>query len=103
VQEDVDKDLHDVVAGTFLVNALPTRILFYACATHSVINSANAKRLACHLDEMNVQLCVNTPVRFVCQVYYIVRYCPIVIQGKMLSADLVLLGIQGYDVIFRMD
>jgi len=98
-----NKDPHDVVAGTFLVNALPTRILFDAGATHSFIDSATAKRLACHLDEMNVQLCVMTPVGSVYQAEYIVRKCPIVIQGRTLSADLVLLGIRGSDVILGMD
>jgi len=102
-QEDVDGDPHNVVAGTFLVNAFTTRILFDAGATHSFVNSATAKRLACHLNEMNVQLCVTTLVGSVYQAKYIGRNYPIIIQGRMLSADLVLFRIQGYDVILGMD
>jgi len=49
-----------MVSGTLLVNHPFTRVLFDADATHSFINPATAKRLACELDEMDVQLCVST-------------------------------------------
>jgi len=57
-EEDVNEDPHDVVSSTFLVNTLPTRSSFDAGATHSFMNPATAERLACLLDEMDVQLCV---------------------------------------------
>ena len=43
-----------MVLGTLLVNHLFTRVLFDAGASHSFINPATTKRLACKLDEMNV-------------------------------------------------
>ena len=52
---------------------------------------------------MNVQLCVTTLVGSVYQAEYIVRNYPIIIQGRMLSADLALFRIQGYDVILGID
>jgi len=77
--------------------------LFDAGATHSFINPATARRLACLLDEMDTQLCVTSPIGSVYQAELIVRNCPIVIQDRMFTADLVLLEIQGYDVILEMD
>jgi len=71
-QDTMDYDPHDVVAGTFPVNALYTLILFDAGATHSFINPATAMRLACHLNEMSVQLSVVTPVGSVYLTEYIV-------------------------------
>jgi len=102
-RKDENEDPHAVVLGTFLVNTLPTRISFDVGATHSFINPGTTKRLICQLDEMDVQLCVTTPVGSTDQSELVVRNCPIVIQEKVFPADLVLLGIQGYDVILGMD
>ena len=52
---------------------------------------------------MNVHLCVSTPIGYVYPADQIVRDCPIVIQNREFFADLVVLGIQGYDVILEMD
>ena len=53
-----------MVSGTLLVKHLFTRVLFTVGATHSFINPAAAKGLACKLDEMDVQLYVANPKRF---------------------------------------
>jgi len=99
----VGEDPHAVVLGIFLVNTLPTRILFDASATHSFINPATARRLACRLDELDVQPCVTTRVGFVYQAELVVKNFPIIIHDRMFTADLVLLEIQGYNVILGMD
>jgi len=46
---------HVVVSGTFVVNTLPTKVLFDVGATHSFINPATAKQIACVLEEMDIQ------------------------------------------------
>ena len=51
-----------MVSGTLLVNHLFTRVSFDASTTHSFINPAITKKLACKLNEMDVQLCVATLV-----------------------------------------
>jgi len=53
-EEEETEDPQTVVLGTLLVNHILTRVLFDAGATHSFINPATAKRLACELDEMDV-------------------------------------------------
>jgi len=85
------------------VNTLPTRVLFDAGATHSFINPTTAKQIACAVEEMDVHLYVSTPIGSVYQTDQIVRNCPIIIQDRKFFADLVVLGIQGYDVILGMD
>jgi len=50
------------VLGTFIVNTLPTTVLFDVGATHSFINPITANQMACALEEMDVQLCVTTPI-----------------------------------------
>ena len=92
-----------MVSGTLLVNHFSTRVLFDAGATHSFINPATRKRLACKLDEMDMQLCVTTPVGSIYQIEDVVRNCPFVIHDRVLPTNLILLEIQGYDVILEMD
>jgi len=42
-EEEEGRDPHIVVSGTFIVNSLPTTVLFDAGATHSFINPTIAK------------------------------------------------------------
>ena len=60
--EEGGEDPRTVVSGMFTVNALSTKVLFDAGATHSFINPATVKRIACVPEEMNVQLCVSSPL-----------------------------------------
>jgi len=101
--EEESEDPHAVVSGMFPVNTLPTKVLFNAGATHSFINPATAKRLACAIKDMNVHLCVSTPIGSMYLTDQIVRDCPTVIQNREFFANLVVLGIQGYDVILGID
>jgi len=102
-EEEEPEDPHTVVSGTLLVNHLFTQVIFDASATYSFINLIIAKRLAYKLDEMDVQLCVSTPVGSIYQTEAVVKDSPITIHDKVFPADLVLQEIQGYDVILGMD
>jgi len=61
-EEEEGRDPHIVVSSTFSVNTLPTTVLFDAGATHSFISLAITKQLACAFEELDVQLCVSTPI-----------------------------------------
>ena len=63
----------------FVINTLSTKVLFDAGATHSFINLAIAKQMACSLEEMDVQLCVTTPIGSTYQSELVTRSCPITI------------------------
>jgi len=103
VEEDEPEDPHTVVSGPLSVNHVFTRVLFDTSTVHSFINPVTAKRLACKLDEMNVQLCVATPVGSIYQTEIVVKDWPITIHDKVFPIDLVWLEIQGYNVILGMD
>jgi len=101
-REEEGEDPHVAVLGAFVMNTLPTKVLFNANVTHSFINPETAKWIACHLDEMDMQLCVTTLIGSRYRSKIIVWNCPI-IEEKVFPADLISLGIQGYDVILGMD
>jgi len=63
----------------FPVNTLSTKILFYASAMHSFINPANAKQMACAIEEIDVHLCVSTPIGSIYQTDLVARNCSITI------------------------
>jgi len=98
--EEETEDHHAVVSGTLLVNHLSTRVLFDAGATYSFINRATAKRLAYKRNEMDMQLCITTPVGSTYQIEAIIKNYPIVIHDIVLPL-VVLLEIQGYDMILE--
>ena len=52
-EEEGNRDPH-AVAGTFIVNTLPTKVLFDADATHSFVNPTTATRMACAFDELDI-------------------------------------------------
>ena len=85
------------------MNTLPATVLFDASATDSFINPATAKQIDCNLEEMDVQFYVTTLIGSMYQSKLIARDCSIINQGKPFLANLILLGIQGYDVILGMD
>jgi len=87
----------------FIVDTLPTRVLFDAGAAHSFINPKTVKRIACPLNEMDIQLCVTTPVGSMHKIELVIRNCPVTIQKRIFPANLIQLGIQEYDVILGKD
>ena len=101
--EKGDEDPYAVISGTLLVNTLPVIVLFDSGATHSFINPDTASRMNCECTELDVQLLVTTPVGSVYQTERVARNCAITISGRSFRGDLILLGIQGYDVILGMD
>ena len=101
--EEKGENAHAVVSGTLIVNTLLAKFLFDAGATDSFINPKTTKKKPCHLDEIDTRLCVTTPVRSLYQSEVILRDFPVIIQKRVFPADLILLGIQGYDVMLGMD
>ena len=78
-------------------------MLFDAGATHSFVNLTTVARMACVLKELHVQLCVTTPAGSIYQADQATPNCTVTIQNRLFFADLILLGIHGYDVILGMD
>ena len=62
-----------------------------------------AARMTCVFEELDVYLCVTTPIGSMYRYDLKAQNCTIVIHGKLFLGDLILLGIHGYDVILGMD
>jgi len=86
-----------------LVNTVPVTVLFDAGATHSFVNSIAAARMDCEFENLEVRLSVTTPIGSVYQAERMARNCTIIILGGLFLGGLILLGIQGYDIILGMD
>ena len=102
-EEEGDEDPHAIILGMFLVYTVPVTVLFDAGATHSFVNPVAAARMDCKFENLDVPLSITTPIGSVYQVEQIARNCTIIIMGSLFWGDLILLGIQGYDVILGMD
>ena len=102
-EEEGDEDPHAVVSGMFVVNTVPVKVLFDAGATHSFINPTTAAQMTCVLEELDVCLCVSTPIGSTYQSEMVARNYVITIQDKPFFANLIRLGIDSYDVILGMD
>jgi len=92
-----------MISGTLHVNVVPITVLFDAGATHSFVNPVTAARMACKFEDLDVQLYITASVGSVYQAGRVARNYAIVILGRLLLGDLILLEIRGYDVILGMD
>jgi len=81
-----------------LVNTVPVTVLVDTIATHSFVNPVATARIDCKFENLEVPLGAATPIGSVYQVEQIARNCTIIILGRLFLGDLILLGIQGYDV-----
>jgi len=93
----------NTVSGILPVNHLYARILFDSGATHSLVSSEFAMKLASKLDEMDIQLYVRTSLGTIYHINLIIRDYAINVEGKTLLADLVQLEMQEWDIILGMD
>ena len=92
-----------VVAGTIPVCYCDARVLFDPGATHSFITSAFASKVACQPSRMLYSLSVVTPLSEELETNVFFHSCSMLVEGKELPTDLVLLDVIGFDVILLMD
>ena len=91
------------MAGTIHVAGKPTHVLFDSGATHSFVTPEVAARFwDCFVvDRINVA--VLTPADRTLQADQCIKNVPLVIQGKEFVADLLVVPLEGYEVILGMD
>jgi hypothetical protein len=92
-----------VVTGTLTLFSGKAIILFDFGATHSFISTKYARRFHISLEPMEVGVVVSTPVgkSVICR--RIVMGCPILIEGRTLTANLIVFDMEGFDIILGMD
>ena len=70
---------------------------------HSFISSVFASKVACQPSRMLYPLSVATPLSEELEMNVFFPSCPVLVEGRELPADLVLLEVVGFDVILGKD
>ena len=92
-----------VVAGTIPVCYCDARVLFDTGAMHSFISSVFASKVICQRSRVLYPLSMVTPLSDELETNVFFPSCPVLVEGRELPADLVLLDVIGFDVILGMD
>ena len=92
-----------VVAGILPLFSTHVKVLFDPDSTHSFVSCAFAKNHDKSLERLDFELSVSTPIGDTLMTNLVLKSCIICIEGRELLADLVLLGMHDFDVIFGMD
>jgi hypothetical protein len=95
--EEAEQD-PDIVLGMFLVNSVPARVLFDSGASHSFVTEPFVRQSGMVPTLMERLMLVQMPgstakTRLSC------KGVPIVIQGELFEAKLIVLGAQGLEVL----
>ncbi|KAI3698239.1 hypothetical protein L6452_31352 [Arctium lappa] len=89
----------DVVSGTFLLNSVPTRILFNSGASFSFVSSSFCPKLSMPTTSLEDALVVELDDGDQVVVRDILRNCKLKIEGREFPIDLMPMVIGGFDVV----
>ena len=92
-----------MVVGTLRIHTLFARALINPGSTHSFVSVSFAGLLGMSIDNMDFDLFVAIPLGESIVVNKILRECCVMIWYREITVDLVLLGLQDFDVILGMD
>ena len=92
-----------MVIGIILVSTTYAYALFDPGATHSFISSNFAEKHNFKFEPMESELCVDTSVGGVVVTDSVCKSCVVKIADRELLADLTLLEMWDFDIIFGMD
>jgi hypothetical protein len=93
----------DVVIGTVPLFSKLASTLFDSGATHSFISSTYVKLCSMDTQPLNQNITVSTPAGEVVTCRKFIENCPIIIGDRVLSANLVVFQMLGFDIILGMD
>ena len=92
-----------VVSGTLVITNQPAQVLFDSGSTHSFISHSFARRLNMIPETLDFELSVDTPSGHVLCTDKVYKSCNVLVSGRELEANLVLLDMYEFDVILGMD
>ena len=92
-----------MVAGTLLVSYFDARVLFDPSASHSFVSPIFASKMGWQPSKLLVPLSVATSLINELETNIVFSSCPVLVEGRKLLADLVLLDVIDFDVILRID
>ena len=91
-----------IMTGTFSIHHKPAVILFDSGATHSFISNKCGARIGLDFCHTKGSYMIATPGGKIAS-NQIIRCVPIQLGSKLIKTDLILLGLEGMDVILGMD
>ncbi|KAI3739234.1 hypothetical protein L2E82_29633 [Cichorium intybus] len=97
------KEDQDVVAGTLIVNSQPAYVLFDSGAHFSFVSHDFCKRLNIPMKPLDDTCIIEVANGELVTVRHVYEKCPIEINGRILKADLLPIGIKGFDIVIGMD
>ena len=92
-----------MVTGILPLFSTPARVLFDPSSTHSFISCGFVRNIARSPEPLEYELSVSTPLGDTLMSNLVLKSCMFCIEGRELSADLVLLGMHDFDVILGMN
>jgi hypothetical protein len=94
---------NEVVTYTLPLFTSKAVILFDSGATHSFILAKYARRFHINIEPMEVRVVVSTPIgkSVICK--KIVLGCPIHIEGRTITTNLIVFDMEGFDIILGKD
>ncbi|KAL0293197.1 UNVERIFIED_CONTAM: Transposon Ty3-G Gag-Pol polyprotein [Sesamum angustifolium] len=93
----------EVITGSFSICGSSAHVLIDPGSTCSFISHDFVSRVHASIESLGHDLCVSIPAGRVMLVNTVVRYCPVVVEGVTLYADLVVINLREFDVILGMD
>ncbi|KAK1646357.1 hypothetical protein QYE76_064162 [Lolium multiflorum] len=102
VNAEEAQEAPDIVLGTFLVNSVPSTVLFDSGASHSFVTKPFARKSGLRPTIMQRPMLVQIPGAST-KTDLSCKDVPIDIQGRRFHADLIILGEQGLEVILGMN
>ncbi|KAI3724050.1 hypothetical protein L2E82_35815 [Cichorium intybus] len=97
------KEDQDVVAGTLIVNSQPAYVLFDSGAHFSFVSHEFRKRLNIPMKPLDDTCVIEVANGELVTVRHVYEKCPIEINGRILKADLLPIGIKGFNIVIGMD
>ena len=94
---------HPVIQGTFLISRLWARVLFDSSASHLFITASVVLELGLEVEALEEPLYVSSPLGIRARIGMICRGCELKISGILLTVDLRVMDMSGFDVILGMD
>ena len=78
-------------------------VLFDSGSTHTFVSSKFAETLSVKSKKLDFDLCVSTPTGSVMCACDVLKSCKVVLGGKTLFVDLIILDMCDFNVIFGMN
>jgi hypothetical protein len=97
-----EEEYTDVVTGTIPLFGNLVCTLFDSGATHSFISSIYVKLCSMITQSLNQNITISTPARDVATCRKFIEDCPIIIEDRVLPANLAIFHILGFDIILGM-